>query len=433
METTSPTGIKAYILDNEAALWTSTHPRLYTGVNSCVDHLNKSIALAKTVRQMDANALIFGPESYGYTEYMNFQNASDWSAYSGNYSHYLAAYLDSMRQASTAYGSRLLDVFTVHWYPDVYAGSVYSSNTSPAIASERMQIPRSLWDSTYVENSWIGQWFSQDLPILPKLQSLIDTWYPGTKLGVTEYDYGGDEHISGGIAQVEALGAFAHTGTVYATKWDKFRDFSLSGIRLYRDVESPFGNQLIFSESSDRTNSSVFSSISDNDDSELHIITTNKNTGSLIQATFQITASDTYDSISVYFFTQNNPEIQSLQLSPALLDASGFSYVLEPLTAYHFVLRKSENTTGMQENKVENEQLFCYPNPAKQVLSVQLPPENTESLLVATSVTGQVVVSQIVPALSKLQTIATDQIDPGIYFLQHVTHDRIRQSVFIKG
>jgi mannan endo-1,4-beta-mannosidase len=348
--TASTTGIKAYLLDNEAGIWTSTHSRLYTGPISATDHLTRSLALARTIRQMDGSALIFGPEAYGYSEYKNFQAASDWSAYSGQYSHYLGLYLDSMKRASDTGGKRLLDVLSVHWYPDVNVGAVYSDNVSTAVSKERMQVPRSLWDSSYVENGWIGTWFSEDLPILPKLKGLISTYYPGTKLGITEYDYGADAHISGGIAQVEALGGFARTGTEYATKWKAFSGYSLSGIRLYRDVAEPFGNQFILSNSSDKRSSSIFASVSNNDDGELHLVVTNKSMDSTVTAQFNISSSEAYDSIKVYYFTQAGTQIQSQQLPSSILQTGGFSYTLQPLSAYHFVLKRAETpqTTGLQ-------------------------------------------------------------------------------------
>lgn len=372
----SPGGIKAYILDNEAGLWTYTHPRIYPGPISIEDHLNKSLALARRVRQLDANALIFGPESYGYGEYRTFQDASDWSSYSGNYSHFLGAYLDSMAQASTAAGTRLLDVFSVHWYPDVYAGPVFSTNVTPAIAAERMQVPRSLWDSTYIENGWIGQWFSQDLPILPKLKSLINTYYPGTQLGITEYDYGGDAHISGGIAQAEALGAFARTGTEYATKWGPFSDYSLSAIRLYRNVADPFGDMYIWSNSSDRLHSNVFASINGNDDTELHFVVTNKDTDSTIQATFNITSGAFYDEVTVYSFNDASAAIQTTTASGP--GAGAFTYTLQPLTVYHFVLKDS----GAGVKELKTEPLSLFPNPSSESVTIAWQNGNAEDIVI---------------------------------------------------
>lgn len=411
----SPNGIKAFILDNEPGLWPSTHPRIHPGANNCNEHLTKSIALAKTIRQMDATAEIWGPEAYGYNEYRTFQDATDWNSYSGQYSHYLAVYLDSMHQASEQSGTRLLNALTVHWYPDVYAGSVYSSDVSPTIARERMQIPRSLWDSTFVENGWIGQWFSQDLPILPKLQSLITTYYPGTKLGVTEYDYGGDAHISGGIAQVEALSGFIRTGTAYATKWGSFSDYSLKAMELFRNITEPFGNTYIHSNSPDRAHSGVVASVVNNNDSELHMVVTNKDEDSTILAHFAISSGVVYDSIKVYFFDQSAALIQAQVLPPSILQSGGFDYRLQPLTAYHFVLKNAESTNSLEES-AWIPGINCFPNPVNDQLQVMWEQSFSGTLSLLNVMGQEIQTSEIAVTQKSFQFNMTDLL-PGTYFV----------------
>ncbi len=412
----SVNGVKGYILDNEPGLWTSTHDRLYTGVINCTDHLTKSLALARRVREMDASVKIFGPESYGYNEYLNFQGASDWSTYSGTYSHYLGLFLDSMRVASQSEGARLLDVLSVHWYPDVYAGSIFSSDVSPNIASTRMQLPRTLWDSSYVEDGWIGEWFSQDLPILPKLNSLINTYYPGTDLAVTEYDYGADAHISGGIAQVEALGAFATTGTDYATKWGAFSDYTLSAVSLYNEGNDPFGDQLIASESPDLANSSVFGSVSG--DGSLHLIVTNKNDDSTITADFQLADVSEYDSVKVYYFNQSSPTIVEQDLPNSVFTANGFSYQLQPLTAYHFVLKGgSVSSVNDLASAIE---WNVYPNPAEDGALLKWAMPVKGELTVVNSL-GQMVNQTIISQETKAFYLDMKSLESGVYWLNFVS------------
>jgi len=411
----SSTGIKNFILDNEAGLWSSTHPRIYPGPISCTDHLNKSLALARRVRQMDANVAIWGPESYGYSEYYDFQGSGDWSTYSGNYSRYLELYLDSMRTASQQAGSRLLDVMTVHWYPDVYAGSIYSSTVTPTIAAERMQVPRSLWDSTYVENGWIGQWFSADLPILPRLKKMITDYYPGTQLGVTEYDYGADSHISGGIAEVEALGAFAKTGTHIATKWGSFSDYSLSGIQLYRNIDQPFGDQYVSSNCTDRLNSNIFSSVTGNTDDELHLVVTNKHTTNTINADFNLTGANAYDSLFVYWFSDGSIQIQTVIAPEGTLQENGFSYNLQPLSAYHFVLKRNGSTNGL--STLEASQWQCYPNPAGNELFIHWDKAYSGRVTVLSS-DGRVVLSEDMKSPGYSLQLSLNDLPSGAYFLQ---------------
>ena len=84
-----------------------------------------------------------------------------------------------------------------------------------------MQAPRSLWDSTYFENSWIANSLGQTNPItlIPRLQAAVSQFYPGTKLSFTEYNYGGGDDVSGGIAQVDVLGQIGKNGMA-ACSWN---------------------------------------------------------------------------------------------------------------------------------------------------------------------------------------------------------------------
>jgi len=366
---TTTTGVKAFILDNETTLWPSTHPRIHPTAPTVVEMMQRSIALAKRVKQMDATVKVFGPESYGFYEYTQYQGASDWGSYSGTYPYFLSVYLDSMRLASIAAGHRLLDVLTVHWYPDVNVGNIYSTDTTASRVAERIQLPRSLWDNTYVEDGWIGQWYSGSLPILPTLQTQINTYYPNTQLGVTEYDYGADDHISGGLAQADALGAFARTGTSFASKWGGFSGFSLSAIRIYDDIAEPFTGFYTTCSSNDNYHSTVHCSVEDTVNKTLHIVALNKSLDSTVTAYFNITSDIGYDSINVYWFDKTSPTINFAVLPSSVVNMNVFQQTLNPGSVYHYVLRSTLNTSGLEE--ITNDGINIYPNPATNILYVK--------------------------------------------------------------
>ena len=115
-------GVKGYELDNEPALWPSTHPRIHPNKPTCQEVTQKGIALSNAVKNVDSTAEIFGPVLYGFSAYYNFQSASDWSSVSNgkNYSWFIDYYLDEMRKAESTYGKRLLNVLDLHWYPEAY-------------------------------------------------------------------------------------------------------------------------------------------------------------------------------------------------------------------------------------------------------------------------------------------------------------------------
>ena len=345
------TGIKGYSLDNEADLWSHTHPRIHPDAVGAQELVDRSVALSKAVKAVDPAAEIFGPASYGFNGFYSLQEAPDWASLQGNYSWYLDYYLDKMKQASTTAGTRLLDVLDVHWYPEATGGGTritFNGTGSLETQKARVQAPRTLWDSTYHESSWIGDYFSSYLPIIPKLQSSINTYYPGTKLGITEYSYGGEGDISGGIAQADALGIFGKLGLYFATFWklETNSDYVNSAFKLYRNYDgngSKFGDIHVKADTSDIENSSVYASVKDATNNELHLIVLNKSFDNAQSATIQIAGSQAYTSGTVYGFNNTST---ALSQAGSISNISGnqFTYSIPPLTAYHIVLKPGTST-----------------------------------------------------------------------------------------
>ncbi|MEN6308218.1 MAG: glycoside hydrolase family 44 protein, partial [Anaerohalosphaeraceae bacterium] len=157
----SATGVRFYALDNEPALWSSTHSRIHPLKPTCVELVNKSLALSSAIKDVDPDAQICGPVLYGFAAFNTFQDAADWNSVKSGHSYtwFIDYYLDSMKQASTAQNRRLLDVLDLHWYPEAQGDGSRICDTDPpysqANADARMQAPRTLWDQGYYEKSWI--------------------------------------------------------------------------------------------------------------------------------------------------------------------------------------------------------------------------------------------------------------------------------------
>lgn len=341
-------GIKGYFLDNEPALWPSTHPRIHPNKPTAVELWTRSRDLAKAIKNVDATADIYGGVFYGFAEYLNFQDAPDWNTEKGNYSWFVDYFLAKMKAASQADGRRLIDAFDVHWYPEATGDNriVFSGANTPNDKAARLQAPRSLWDPEYVENSWIGTYFRDRLPILPQLKNSINTYYPGTKLSLSEYFYGGCDEITGGLAEADVLGIFGKYGVYNANVWEACgtsdKSFLSAGIRLYTNYDSngsAYGNTKVSAQMSDKVTTSVYASIDSTDESKLHVIVINKSSGA-VNGTFKINSGATYKAGQVWGFDQNKAPITSRGVINAI-SGNQFTYTLAPLSAYHLVL-----TTG---------------------------------------------------------------------------------------
>ena len=177
-DASTETGIQAYSLDNEPVLWNDTHPRLHSEEVTNEELISKSIELAKVVKEIDPKAEVFGPAFWGMLPCIQISDTdSDWNSVKNNYSWYLDYYLKQMAYAEKESGKRLLDVVDVHYYAQ-------DCSTDEA----KLQAARSLYDDSYIENSWLQPYFSQYFPFLTRIQESVDKYYPGTKIAVSEYN-----------------------------------------------------------------------------------------------------------------------------------------------------------------------------------------------------------------------------------------------------
>jgi hypothetical protein len=122
-------------------------------------------------------------------------------------------YLGKLHEEEQKRGVRILDILDLHYYPQ--ADKVYSSATDRATSALRVRSTRSLWDKTYVDESWIND----RIALLPRMRDWVDKNYPGRGISIGEWNFGGEDHISGALAIAEALGRFAQFGVTSAFYW----------------------------------------------------------------------------------------------------------------------------------------------------------------------------------------------------------------------
>lgn len=308
----SATGIQGYSLDNEPALWHHTHSRIHPECVGMAELTDKSIEMASAVKAIDPNAEIFGPALYGYTAYDHLaddESSDEWEQIKakGGYHWYIDYYLDEMKKAEDKNGTRLLDVLDIHYY----------SESAREGAADRVQSVRTLYEKGFAENSWIGQWCQENVPILPTVQKSIDTYYPSTKLAISEYNFGGGEDVSGTIAQAEALGCYADAGVYFATLWGG-ESFIFSGINLYTNYDGnggSFGNTLVPTVTDDVSLSSSYASINNNDNSVVTAMITNKSMTDSENASVILKNSDKeYEAAAVYAVYGDSEEIRLIDV-----------------------------------------------------------------------------------------------------------------------
>jgi len=227
-----------------------------------------------------------------------------------------------------------VDALDVHWYPEATGGGIRitGSDTSDAVVAARLQAPRSLWDPTYTETSWITQWSTLGpIRLLPRLKDKIAQNYAGTKLAITEYNYGGGSHISGGIAQADVLGIFGREGVFAANEWALASNetFIQAGFRMFRNFDGAngsFGDVSVKATTDDIAGSSVYASLNSANANEMIVVALNK-TSSALPVVMQLGSVLPGATTSIYQLTSASASPQPAG-TITIADPANFAYTL---------------------------------------------------------------------------------------------------------
>lgn len=241
-------GVEFYSLDNEPALWPSTHPLVHPERTTYAEVVRRSELTASAIKSVDPSAIVLGGVMFGWAEFQSLGTAPDSAKHNAELGTYTDYFLDAMKRLELEHGRRLVDVLDVHWYPEARGSQrITSEDASRSTIDERLQAPRSLWDAAYTEKSWIAQQTGQPIRLIPWLLDIIERRYPGTRLSMTEYNYGGTTHVSGALAQVDVLGVLGREGVYLATYWGNgagtgpLPPYIASAFRLYRNYDGQGG------------------------------------------------------------------------------------------------------------------------------------------------------------------------------------------------
>ena len=228
-------GVAFYALDNEPALWNSTHRDVHPQPVTYDELWTRTLDYAAAVKAADPSARVLGPAAWGWCEY--FYSAADGCAPGPDMAAHggtplLEWYLAQNRQRELATGTRPVDYLDVHYYPQA-DGVALTDDES--VAARRLRSLKSLYDPSYVDESWIAQ----PVALIPRMREWIAARSPGVKLAIAEYNWGGDTGILSGLAEAEALAIFGREGVDLAARWVAPQSPSkvLEAFRLYLDYD----------------------------------------------------------------------------------------------------------------------------------------------------------------------------------------------------
>ena len=330
-----------FSLDNEPDLWSDTHAEIHPTALTYVELTTRSLDFAKAIKRAWPDVPVTGFVSYGWNGYVNLQNAPD-RAGKGEFIDY---FLAQVRMAEQAEGKRLVDYLDLHWYPEARGGNVriIGRDVSAASITARVQAPRSLWDPSYVESSWIVSTLNnQPVRLLPRLREKIARLNPGTKLAFTEWNYGAGDHISGAVATADVLGIFGRDSVELATYWklngaEPFADAAFEAFRNFDGQGGAFADTSLEATSSQVPMASIYASVDAANPGRTVLVVINKDTTARTAA---ITVAHPQRYQSLVPFTLSGTMAQMMRGQPVMATATNaFRYPMPPLSVSVLVLQ----------------------------------------------------------------------------------------------
>ncbi len=306
-------GVAVYDLDNEPTWWDAVHRDVHPVAFTYDEVTNNGIAHAAAIKAADPTAEVSGPVidfwwAYFYSKkdiesgwgsggpcYAPWSNPVDRNAHGGV--PLIEYYLQQFAAYEKAHGTRLLDYVDLHTY-FVADNLAFSTGGDTQTQQIRLNSTRVFWDPTYTDPNYPQPNYKTDTnftsscttplqapQVIPMMKKWVASDYPGTRLAITEYNWGGQEHINGALAQADILGIFGREGLDIGTLWgapDPVKQLpglmAYAVFRNYDGAKSTFGDQAITSTSSDQGKLSVYGALRTKDNT-LTLVIINKTYG----------------------------------------------------------------------------------------------------------------------------------------------------------
>ena len=311
-------GVAIWDLDNEPSEWDAVHRDVHPLPFTYDEVTNGGIGSALAIKTVDPTALVSGPimdswDDYFYSKkdvesgwssgpcYEFWDNPVDRNAHGGV--PFIEYYLQQMAQASSTYNKRLLDYVDVHTYfSSTYNGKSVGLTTAGDTGEQeaRLNSTRVFWDPTYTDPNFAQPNYTTDSnytsscttplqapQVIPMMQAWVAKDYPGTKVAIDEYNWGGNEAINGAVAQTDILGIFGKYGLDLGSLWPTTNyidqmpgNMAFEIYRNYDGNKSTFGDMALASSSANQGTLSVYGAVRSSDGA-VTIVVINKTYGAL--------------------------------------------------------------------------------------------------------------------------------------------------------
>ncbi len=306
-------GVRFYQLDNEPLGWGNTHRDVEPNGASYSTIVGLGEQYAAAVKAIDPTAAVMGPSDFTLGGWIGTPSQQN-NLFAGQY------YLQQMAAYDKASGGRVLDYFDEHYYPQ------FSDPTSQLAST------RTLWDPTYNGGTWVEQYyFYGPMQLIPRFQSWITQYYPGTKLAFSEYSIdSGNKLITDALAEADVLGIFGREGVDFANMWSPPAptDPIAYAFRLYRDYDgrgSQFGDTGVQATSTNQGQLAIYAAQRSSDE-KLTLVVLNKST-SPIQSSVSLAHFHAALTAAVYSYSNADlTQITSAGTVPVAANSLSYTF-----------------------------------------------------------------------------------------------------------
>lgn len=364
---TAAGGVFIWSLDNEPVWWDSVHQAVHPTASTYDDIWQRGLANAEAIKAADPTAKVSGPvtagwwdlffskqdlnSGWGTSPYQYWDNPVDRLAH-GNMD-FAAWYLQQFANYEKQSGQRLLDYFEVHGYMPGTGGDAVDAASNAA----RLESTRVFWDegftppntNEYILNTPENPANMPPNPcicLIPRMKNWVNTYYPGTKIGISEYTLGAQtaNDVNGGVAEADLLGIFGREGVDLATLWPARYPNLVStdpvtyAFRLYRNYDGAggeFGDTGVAAVSANQSQLSIYAA-QRTADAALTVVVVNKTPNDLA-ATVSLAHFTPQPNAAVYRYSASNATaIVAEALQP--VTAGGFTATFPANSATLYVL-----------------------------------------------------------------------------------------------
>jgi hypothetical protein len=263
--------VRFLAMDNEPELWGYTHYDVHPECTTYQEILDRYLAYARAVRQVAPGVELTGPVTCCWTFYWDSAAGLTDKASHG-FEDFLPWFLGEVTAHDDEFGQRTLDVLDIHYYPE----GVFNDESDPATAAQRLRSTRSLWDPNYLDESWI--WLP--IQLIPRMKGLAEGIYPGTKVGISEWNWGADESLNGALAIADVLGIYGREDLYFAAYWryPALGSPGFQAFKLYTNYDGQggrFGDTSVRAESFDPDRVATYAAL-DSASGVLHLLLVKK-------------------------------------------------------------------------------------------------------------------------------------------------------------